>query len=297
MDRSNPDEIDLSDEDSYNDPTDYDVAEDASMAATMGFTSFGGTKPTKEERKDDHEDNHPSRPSKKRRLDHQSDTADQQATTTSRTASQVLQPGSKPAATDEITYTDDEEDDFELDTTADLDDRDPAQPEPAAGETIAANNNTDNEGGRRTPSQPLPQSHPHSHILPQRPPATTSWTPTTTTTTNTNTNISNSNTSRGGRQAQGNRRHNPLWYINYYDPSSNENPWEGMEKHKGLSPVGSWVPRYWGKSTATAAAGAAAAAAISGAGAGSAVGEEYGKEVWGEGGDNDALDVGEEESG
>lgn len=36
-------------------------------------------------------------------------------------------------------------------------------------------------------------------------------------------------------------QHNPNWYIDYYDPSSNANPWERLEKRKGLEPVGSWL--------------------------------------------------------
>ncbi|KAB5586138.1 hypothetical protein GE09DRAFT_1073516 [Coniochaeta sp. 2T2.1] len=34
-----------------------------------------------------------------------------------------------------------------------------------------------------------------------------------------------------------------IWYADYYDPSSNENPWEWLEKARGLEPVGSWLPR------------------------------------------------------
>jgi hypothetical protein len=53
---------------------------------------------------------------------------------------------------------------------------------------------------------------------------------------------------------------NPQWYIDYYDPSSNENPWEGMEKFKGLEPVGTWLASRWassGNDAATAEAGTA----------------------------------------
>jgi hypothetical protein len=34
-----------------------------------------------------------------------------------------------------------------------------------------------------------------------------------------------------------------IWWTDYYDPSSNENPWELLEKARGLEPVGSWLPR------------------------------------------------------
>jgi hypothetical protein len=33
---------------------------------------------------------------------------------------------------------------------------------------------------------------------------------------------------------------NPTWYIEYYDPSFNENPWEKLEKEKGLEPLCKW---------------------------------------------------------
>lgn len=54
---------------------------------------------------------------------------------------------------------------------------------------------------------------------------------------------------RGGRGVQGHGRQchqsekNPLWYEGYYDPSSNQNPWERLEKARGLDPRGSWVFR------------------------------------------------------
>lgn len=33
------------------------------------------------------------------------------------------------------------------------------------------------------------------------------------------------------------------WYEGYYDHLSNENPWERLEKTKGLESKGSWLPR------------------------------------------------------
>ena len=33
---------------------------------------------------------------------------------------------------------------------------------------------------------------------------------------------------------------NENWYLDYYDPSFNENPWAKLEKEKGLEPLGKW---------------------------------------------------------
>ncbi|SPJ84349.1 uncharacterized protein FTOL_10867 [Fusarium torulosum] len=33
------------------------------------------------------------------------------------------------------------------------------------------------------------------------------------------------------------------WYIGYYDHLSNENPWERIEKARGLMTRGTWIPR------------------------------------------------------
>jgi hypothetical protein len=34
---------------------------------------------------------------------------------------------------------------------------------------------------------------------------------------------------------------NVLWYVDYYDPSFNENPWASLEKEKGLQSRGTWL--------------------------------------------------------
>lgn len=33
---------------------------------------------------------------------------------------------------------------------------------------------------------------------------------------------------------------NPTWYVRYYDPNFNENPWERLEKERGLQPLCKW---------------------------------------------------------
>lgn len=45
--------------------------------------------------------------------------------------------------------------------------------------------------------------------------------------------------SRPGQRGQ----RNELWYIDYYDPSFNENPWARLEEQKGLKTTGSWLER------------------------------------------------------
>jgi hypothetical protein len=42
------------------------------------------------------------------------------------------------------------------------------------------------------------------------------------------------------RPAQRGQR-NELWYVGYYDPSFNENPWMRLEKERGLQPKGRWL--------------------------------------------------------
>ncbi|KAK0704795.1 hypothetical protein B0H67DRAFT_649206 [Lasiosphaeris hirsuta] len=50
---------------------------------------------------------------------------------------------------------------------------------------------------------------------------------------------------RGGRGGggRGGFGHDPTrqWWIDYYDPSSNENPWDRLEQARGLEPVGTWL--------------------------------------------------------
>lgn len=49
---------------------------------------------------------------------------------------------------------------------------------------------------------------------------------------------------RGGGHGGNNHDRDPtkLWYIDYYDPSSNENPWESLEQRRGMEAVGLWLP-------------------------------------------------------
>ncbi|KAK0103639.1 hypothetical protein ONS95_005651 [Cadophora gregata] len=51
--------------------------------------------------------------------------------------------------------------------------------------------------------------------------------------------------SRGGNRAghgnSGRGGRNEKWYLGYYDATFNVNPWEALEKQRGLEPVGSWL--------------------------------------------------------
>lgn len=40
----------------------------------------------------------------------------------------------------------------------------------------------------------------------------------------------------------GSEMKNPHWYLDYYDPTSNQNPWEQLEQSRSLLSVGPWLP-------------------------------------------------------
>jgi hypothetical protein len=49
---------------------------------------------------------------------------------------------------------------------------------------------------------------------------------------------------QGHGQGRGGRgQFNPLWYENYYDPTSNANPWDRLEKKLSIQPRDPWPPR------------------------------------------------------
>ncbi|PVH80290.1 hypothetical protein DL98DRAFT_515591 [Cadophora sp. DSE1049] len=57
--------------------------------------------------------------------------------------------------------------------------------------------------------------------------------------------------SRGGNatRSSGRGERNEKWYLGYYDLSFNLNPWDSLERERGLEPVGSWLelPRKAGR--------------------------------------------------
>lgn len=73
-------------------------------------------------------------------------------------------------------------------------------------------------------TSPLPSSN-TSYNLPQRPPAG-----------DTHYSSSVASSSRPAQRGQRNEK----WYIDYYDPTFNENPWERLENQKGLKPLCKW---------------------------------------------------------
>ncbi|KAL2265248.1 hypothetical protein VTJ83DRAFT_6348 [Remersonia thermophila] len=212
----NPDEIDLVDDDQAGD---FEVAVDPDMAATMGFTSFGGTKPTfgndNSPAAGGDDDDDKSRPSKKRRFNPHADDAiiappvPQDTVAAQRAQSNPGNPGpqgkGQQTPRDEISHAPDS--DFELDVSA-AEAGSGYEPEPGAERKQPP------DSGRSTPAS---RAAGDGHM-----PARGSTLP-----------------------ARGGRGHNPLWYVDYYDPSFNENPWEGMEKFKGLEPVGTYLVRQW----------------------------------------------------
>ncbi|KAL2155501.1 hypothetical protein VTH82DRAFT_243 [Thermothelomyces myriococcoides] len=201
MARANPDEIDLA-EDDLNDTghNDYGVTEEnASMASTMGFTSFGGG------------DN--ARPFKKRRFNPHLD----EAVIATRGPGPTAHTAG-PVATHGITYNDDDNDGFTRDDDddgADYLDAD-APPTPSGAAFPAMTAGSQPAGGWYNPG---------------------------------NFQRGRGGRGRGGARGGGGRgggrggSFNPFWYEDYYDPSFNENPWERLEKLKGLEPVGTWLSR------------------------------------------------------
>lgn len=222
MSGPNPEEIDLAeDEFDSNNANDYEVTEDAAMAATLGFSSFGGTKPI--------ENNNDNRPSKKRRFNPHRDEAVIAFREPAFAAGRTQAEADPPATTDDITYADSDNDNknLALNTTAAV--ADPDAPPTTLGSTTTttlpyAPQSTaaawpQNRGDHATMGQGS-FSHRGGGAHGGRGGA------------------------RGGRGGGSGGTRNPLWYVDYYDPSSNENPWKGMERFKGLEPVGTWLARF-----------------------------------------------------
>ncbi|KAK4246945.1 hypothetical protein C7999DRAFT_41658 [Corynascus novoguineensis] len=229
MSGPNPEEIDLAeDEFGSNNANDYEVAEDAAMAATLGFSSFGGAKPI-----DNSNDN---RPSKKRRFNPHRDEAVIAFREPAFAADRTQAEADPPAITDDITYADSEDDNknLALNTTAAVTDPDapPAAPTPSGLTTTTTLPDAPQPAAAAWPRNRGDYATMGQGSFPRRGGGA----------------HGGRGGARGGRGGGSGGTRNPLWYVDYYDPSSNENPWEGMERFKGLEPVGTWLARFWDRS-------------------------------------------------
>ncbi|KAM7220228.1 hypothetical protein V8F06_004370 [Rhypophila decipiens] len=180
--------------------------EAAAMAAAMGFSSFGMQES--------------NRPSKKRRFnDGPVDVADAGTGANSlplhpRESTQI-----QITDTDEIDLDGDEEDPAVENKTQD---QQPPHPAPASLHGL--------------PSKPPPVTAPDFE-LPVVPPPPEADTPAFQVGGGRGGNFGDRGRGRGGGNGP-----NRQWYLDYYDPSFNENPWERLEQAKGMSAVGSWLP-------------------------------------------------------
>jgi hypothetical protein len=205
---------------------DPELDDDAqAMAQAMGFSSFGAQ----------------DRPQKKRKYNPQADAAGltstapplKEAATGSNMAPLGTRapplPPSQPGVNNNEISLDDEEDDKAADGGAALGltanqifggDGTPGEPQTPAQVQVELQ------------TQTQMQTQPHG--LPQRPPPANSH--------------QHPGPSRGGhhhpqgRHQGSTEKHSP-WYEGYYDPSTNENPWQRLEDSLGLQPKGPWVPR------------------------------------------------------
>ncbi|KAK0380783.1 hypothetical protein CLIM01_01858 [Colletotrichum limetticola] len=239
---------------------DDSLAIDPEMAAFMGFASFG-TQPA----------------AKKRKYNHRTD-AVSSATGANQTALAPRAPRPAPSSTttedaaapaanaDEIDLDDDDEDDSNA-----------AGAGAAAGEDVDAEEGGANlysdptvapalahaqglidelanrgaavdDGASAPQAQSTTYSLPTSSALPHRPDA--SWgkemgTAPTTMPTRERPEQYQHQHQRGGRGGyqQQQRNDGKPWWEGYYDPASNENPWEKLEKKAGVLSKGTWVAR------------------------------------------------------
>ncbi|KAL2883396.1 hypothetical protein SGCOL_001078 [Colletotrichum sp. CLE4] len=238
------------------------LAIDPEMAAFMGFASFG-TQPA----------------AKKRKYNHRTD-AVSSATGANQTALAPRAPRAAPsttetaaapaANTDEIALDDDDEDDGTTAVAAHAgtvvgEDADAEEgganlySDPTVAPALAHaqslidelinNGGAAPEDGTSAPqAQSTTSSLPTSSALPQRPDA--SWvkemgSAPTTMPTRERPEQHQHQHQRGGRQGYGQQQRNDgkPWWDGYYDPASNENPWERLEKKAGVLSKGTWVAR------------------------------------------------------
>lgn len=174
----------------------------AAMAAAMGFSSFGSQNP----------------PSKKRKYNSNDAVVDIDGSKlhgTGANSAPLAERRPPPANADEIALDDDDDDEANIDENS------------AAGtvEGASVQGGSDAAPGvgagiAGLPQRPAPSAggfHGHQHPHQQR---------------------------RGGGPRHGHGGHhevNKLWYEDYYDHFSNENPWAKPEQAAGLQPISTWV--------------------------------------------------------
>lgn len=291
---NNPDEIDLFEDGFYSnsnteEPNEVEVDEDAAMAQTLGFTSFGATRPL-------NDDDSSAHPSKRRRFNPHLDNAviavnEEEPTLTAYRAQAHPHKRQKTSAApgDEITYSDR---DGYPDTNANNNDAAPPHGNtqrphaggrrrnysPRGGNRGGGNrgggnwgrgrgggynnynNNYNNDNynnqynnydsnydGNYNSNYDSNYNNQHNNNNNQNHPNPNNNPNQSYNNNNNNNQNPNNNPSKPKPKPTPRSPLNPLWYIDYYDPASNENPWEGMERFKGLAAVGSWLVRFWGR--------------------------------------------------
>jgi hypothetical protein len=182
--------------------------EQASMAAMMGFTSFGSQ----------------SRPSKKRRYNPRADAEFAEDSGTGANTlplmprqprTETAGPGTGTAAAEGLVENSESRGVVKQkanDAEIDLDEGD-QDPEPQYIDTSRSPRRTGDEAVGIAPDLSLPTKPSFGEQQPHYPGA-----------------------GRGGHEKR-------IWYADYYDPSSNENPWEWLEKARDMKPVGTWLER------------------------------------------------------
>lgn len=183
-----------------------DAADDDAdaMAAAMGFSSFGAQKP----------------PNKKRKYNPHADAS------TSVSSTHKPKPTSSTGA-----------------NSAPLGTRAPPAPATNTDEIQLDDDDDDEDGGGNAPPAAAPSEISQAQdarpaSLPQRPAAGNGFVG-----TEHGHGHGGGRNQRGGGHQGGHQQRNSLWYENYYDHLSNENPWARLEKKAGLQPRGSWVDR------------------------------------------------------
>lgn len=257
MANPNPDEIDLSDSDFFSNPSsnqnhetpDADPDADAAlMASTLGFTSFG----TQYHPDPAEEDS--NRPSKKRRFNPQSDNA------------VIAGPIPHHSSVDQGETFYEGEDGESILTAYKAQHSQPSggkKPKPKRKPNFDDQAYVDDDDPNEDDDEDFDENS-GSEIAASRPRRSRSATPLSERVTHPGGRGGDRGARGGARGVRGGGRGgrggsygnanananaeaskwgapNPNWYVDYYDISSNVNPWEALERARGLAPVGTWL--------------------------------------------------------